>query len=65
MPPDFLSSHRVFASPPSVTEHPHISSLTPVPLKILVNIDDYQHQAMGKWAGVEQVPVKWAFSRRA
>ena len=39
--------------------------LTPVLLKILVNIDDYQHWVRRRWVRVDQVPVKWAFSRRA
>ena len=43
----------------------NIASDTPVLLKILVNIDDYQHWVRRRWVRVDQVPVKWAFSRRA
>ena len=43
----------------------NILPVTPVPLKNPVNIDDYRHRVMGNWAGVERVPVKWAFSQRA
>jgi len=39
--------------------------ITPVPLKSPINIDDYRHLVMWKGVEVEQVPVKWAFSRRA
>ena len=35
-----------------------------VPLKSPVNIDDFLGRVMWGWAEVEQVPVKWAFSRR-
>ena len=41
------------------------STITPVPLKSPINIDDYRHLVMWKGVEVEQVPVKWAFSRRA
>ena len=42
-----------------------LSEITPVPLKSPINIDDYRHLVMWKGVEVEQVPVKWAFSRRA
>jgi hypothetical protein len=38
---------------------------TAVPLKTQVNIDDYRYWVVWKRVEVEQVPVKWAFSRRA
>jgi nucleoside 2-deoxyribosyltransferase len=46
-------------------QHSSFGSLTSVPLKPPVNIDDFRHWVMGKRAAVEPEPVKWAFSRRA
>lgn len=39
--------------------------LTTVPFIRPINIDDYDYRLAGVVVGVEQEPVKWAFSQKA